>query len=325
MPEKPDSPPESRPLPTPHDQLLKTVLWSFFPELIALVDPNLARRVDPTRLESLDKELFTDLPQGRRREVDLLVRARLRDGRPRLVLVHVEIETEFRKRHAARMLRYYFQIRSRFPDESVLPIALYLEGGPAGHRVLGESDRVAGFEVLRFRYHAIGLSQELAETHLDRSNALGWALAALMKSKRYSPAEHKLECLRRIATAGLDEARSFLLANIVETYLDLTGFEAEQYNRRLAEETYGEIRSMQLTWEEKHYYRGHEEGRAEGIVEGRAEGQRRTLIRLIEVRLGPLPDAIRKRLGALDDPDELDRLATRVLDAHSLDDLGLDG
>ena len=245
-----DRPHLSRPSdsPTRHDQLLKTVLWTFFPELIDLVEPELARRLDPEGLESLDKELFTDLPQGRRREVDLLVRASLKDGAPRLVLVHVEIEGEFRSSHRVRMLNYYLQIRGRFPREPVLPIAIYLKGGPTGHEILNCVENVAGFEVLRFRFHGLGLSQEFAENHLDRANTLGWALASLMRSQRFQPAEQKLECLRRIASAGLDEARSYLLANIVETYLVLTGAEEERYKRKLTSELYEEVQIMQLTW-----------------------------------------------------------------------------
>ena len=318
--------------PTRHDQLLKTVLWNFFPELIELVEPELARRLDTSRMESLDKELFTDLPQGRRREVDLLVRAPLVDGTPRLVLVHVEIEAEFRKQHIDRMLRYYLQIRGRFPDEPVLPIAVYLKGGPIGQEVLDSVESIVGFEVLHFRYHAMGLSQDLAETYLDRPNVLGWALAALMRSERFRPEEQKLECLRRIATSDLDEARTYLLANIVETYLELTEPEEERYNKELATGSYEEVKTMQLTWEEKHYYRGLREGEvkghAEGIAEGRQagllEGSRRTLTHLIESRLGKLPASGRRRLKAIDDPRELDRLGARLLEAKTLGDLGLD-
>ena len=298
--------------PTRHDQLLKTVLATFFQDLVDLVDPELAREIESDSLEHLDKEVFTDLPEGKRREVDLLVRARLRSGTDRLVLVHVEIESAYRSTHPARMARYFYQIRGRHPEEPVLPIAVYLRGGPVGHEIRTWSDVIADFEVVRFRYHALGLKRDLAEHHLERPNPLGWALASLMKSDRFRPAEHKLECLRRIAGAGFDEARKFLLVNLVETYLELTGDEWERYNRSLANEANEEVRAMQLTWEEKHYHKG------------LLEGSRRTLTRLIEERLGALPPRSRERLAAIDDADELDRLASRLLRAKSFADLGLD-
>jgi hypothetical protein len=43
----------------------------------------------------------------------------------------------------------------------------------------------------------------------------------------------------------------------------------------------------------------------------------------LERRFGTLSPRSRKRLEAIDSPDELSRLAGRVLDAGSLDDLGL--
>ena len=88
---------------------------------------------------------------------------------------------------------------------------------------------------------------------------------------------------------------------------------------------------MQLTWEQKHYFRGRREGivegREEGIARGREEGRivgsKEILIRQIEHRLGPLSKARRQRIEAIDDAATLEDLATRLLEASSLDDLGL--
>ena len=54
--------------------------------------------------------------------------------------------------------------------------------------------------------------------------------------------------------APLDEARRFLLFNIVETYLGLTDDEKQRYDIELNRESEQEVRAMQLTWAEKHYY-----------------------------------------------------------------------
>ena len=76
-PSTPQSPTE----PVPHDQLLKTLLETFFWEFLEILDPRLADDVEPASLEPLDREFFTDLPKGQRRQLDLLMRARLRQGR----------------------------------------------------------------------------------------------------------------------------------------------------------------------------------------------------------------------------------------------------
>lgn len=89
---------------------------------------------------------------------------------------------------------------------------------------------------------------------------------------------------------------------------------------------------MQLTWEERHYYRGwdegldmgRQEGRQEGLEEGELEGIRKTLRHQIEYRLGALTEAQRKRLDTIRDAEALEELAKRLLDARSLADLGFD-
>jgi hypothetical protein len=47
------------------------------------------------------------------------------------------------------------------------------------------------------------------------------------------------------------------------------------------------------------------------------------LLEQLERRFGPLPQATVKRVRALTSSEELSRLAARVLDAPSLEDLGL--
>jgi len=61
----------------------------------------------------------------------------------------------------------------------------------------------------------------------------------------------------------------------------------------------------------------------EGLEQGREQGQRELLLHLLTRRFGPLPEATRQRVQALTSSEELSGLAERVLDAPSLDDLGL--
>jgi hypothetical protein len=50
--------------------------------------------------------------------------------------------------------------------------------------------------------------------------------------EKSSPAEHKLRCLKGIAqTKELNPARSFQLANIVDTYIQMDAAEEEKYRR----------------------------------------------------------------------------------------------
>ncbi|MBM3496256.1 MAG: hypothetical protein FJX72_18335 [Armatimonadetes bacterium] len=75
----------------PHDQLWKQLLWAFFEDFMTLFFEDVARQLDFSRTEQLDKEQFTDLPEGSRREMDIVAKVHTREGTPELILVHVEV------------------------------------------------------------------------------------------------------------------------------------------------------------------------------------------------------------------------------------------
>ncbi|MCP4660135.1 MAG: hypothetical protein GY856_32435, partial [bacterium] len=49
-----------------HDLVFKTVFRHFFADLVELVEPEFAARVDLTNVEFLEKETFSDFPEGTR-------------------------------------------------------------------------------------------------------------------------------------------------------------------------------------------------------------------------------------------------------------------
>jgi len=57
-----------------HDQRFKVLPQEFFAEFFQLFFPDWARRFDFARVTWLDKEVFTDPPQGERRYLDLVAR-----------------------------------------------------------------------------------------------------------------------------------------------------------------------------------------------------------------------------------------------------------
>jgi hypothetical protein len=280
----------------------------------------------PTFLES---ELFTDVPDGEHRRLDLVAQVPAIRGDPELVLVHVEVEAQARRRMGLRLFEYAMQLwlRHRRP---IVPIVVYLRGGKPDVTRQTERIKVFGRILMTFRYLAFGLSPSQAADYLKRPEPLAWALAALMRHRGLSPAQHRLACLRPAAAAEIDDARKFLLLNFVETYVQLDDSEQEEYETLLRDERNREVAIMaELTLTtnadrlaHKHYVEGLEKGREQGQREGREHGQRELLLHLLTRRFGPLPEATRQRVQALTSPEELSRLAERVLDAPSLDDLG---
>jgi hypothetical protein len=84
-----------------HDQRLKVLLKEFFEQFLLCFFPAWATRFDFGELTWIDKEIFLAPPQGKKRQVDLVARLRLRPEAPPpqegitelLALVHVEIES----------------------------------------------------------------------------------------------------------------------------------------------------------------------------------------------------------------------------------------
>jgi hypothetical protein len=132
-------------------------------------------------------------------------------------------------------------------------------------------------------------------------------------------ARHRLACLEPIAAAELTDRQRYLLVDCVETYVQLDGAAQEEYETLLAERGNEEVATMEMTWAGRIAH----EARESALKEGREEGKRDLLLEQLERRFGPLPQAAVKRVRALTSSEQLSRLAARVLDAQSLEDLGL--
>ncbi|HBL25531.1 MAG TPA: hypothetical protein DD490_01715, partial [Acidobacteria bacterium] len=174
---------------------------------------------------------------------------------------------------------------------------------PAGVRagVLRE-----GFKEKRtavFRYRQLSLSGCRAEDWLRRPEPLAWAFAALMRPGRWSRAELKLECLRRIARSSVVGLRKQVLVNWVETYVQLTGPDAEELERLLDLEGNEEIKDMELTWLGQAEARGLEQGLVKGTqaaTRQAVERLRSVVFRQIEQRFGTVPSPVRRKVEAMD-------------------------
>lgn len=304
-----------------HDQHFKRLLQACLGDLVRIVAPRVAPKLQLERPTFLESEQFTDAREGEHRHLDLVARVRSIRGDPEYVLVHVEVEARARSTMGQRLFDYAMQLWLRH-GRPILPVVVYLRGGKPD--VARETVRLRVFTqtFMTFRYFAFGLSRSQAAEYLARPEPLAWALAALMRRGNLSPQEHQIACLGPIAHADVDDARKFLLANCVTTYVQLNESEREAYERLLLREENREVATMErtlLTNADKVAQRGFNQGLEQGLEQGRRE----LLLDLLERRFGPLPDAARKRVQSLSAPEELSRLAERVLDARTLEDLDL--
>jgi hypothetical protein len=115
-----------------------------------------------------------------------------------------------------RFWRYHMQIRLRH-RMPVVPILVNLKGGRPGVHWEHLKEGFEELETSTFRFRTFSLSGCRAEEYLASPEPIAWALAASMRRGKWSRAEHKIECLRRIAGADLTGSHRWLLGNWVET------------------------------------------------------------------------------------------------------------
>ena len=114
-----------------HDQYWKTILRIFIREYMELFFPEQAKRLDFKVVRNVDKQLFTDLPEGRMREPDIVVEVRSLDDDAEIIVIHIEIERNKNRDIPRRMWEYYSLLRLR-TKRKVLPMVLYLRKGAGG-------------------------------------------------------------------------------------------------------------------------------------------------------------------------------------------------
>jgi hypothetical protein len=301
----------------PHDQLFKQLLEALLGDFLELVVPHLAPRLDVGRRRFLSNETFTDQPQGEHRVLDLVAEIPSRDADgteddgaagSELVLVHVEIERDWSAAMGERLWDYTRTLVLRH-DRPVLPMVLYLRGGPPGATRETVHRNFLGEVTETFHYYSLGLSGVSADEYVELPQPLAWALAALMKTpETWSPAEHQLACLEPIVRSHeIDEATRYLLLNCVETYLELDENDWKEFNMLVEDRKFPRLEDIKMTWGDRKVL----------------EGRRQTVLEQLESRFGVLPAATRSSIQALTTEDELRDLARKVLDARSLEELGL--
>ena len=304
-----------------HDQLFKAILEKFFKDFLELFFPAVAERLDFGTVEFLDKELPLDFPKGTTREVDVVARLETHEGKPEIVLVHVEVQSRPEKEFARRMFEYsaLLWLRDRAP---IFTVVLYLQGGKG---VTDEEYQLSllGRELFRFRYASVGLARLRAEEYVEMG-PLGATLAALMsRRKDADPVVLEADMQRRVAESGLDDARKFLLLDVIETYSKLSEDERARFERLVSRKEYRTVQEVKLAWPDRMREQFLREGREEGRVAGLVEGKRETLLRLFTAKLGPLSQETVARVKAVPPTGELDAYLEGILAAESLEEMGL--
>ncbi|MCW3100627.1 MAG: hypothetical protein JWL77_6245 [Chthonomonadaceae bacterium] len=219
--------------PLDHDANFKRLLTTFFHEFVALFLPDVSAYLDMTTpIEFLDKEVFTDITAGERREVDLIAKVRFRD-QDAFFLIHVENQATAQSNFPKRMFRYFARLHEKY-DLPVYPVVLFSYDAPRRPEPNRYKVAFPDMAVLQFTCRVIQLNRLSWRSFVKQPNPVA---AALMTKMRIAPKDRpkvKLECLRLLATLKLDPARSRFIGGFVDTYLNLTAAELTRYEWEFA-------------------------------------------------------------------------------------------
>jgi hypothetical protein len=167
-------------------------LRAFFREFLELFFPEVAARLDFARVVFLDKEVFTDVPEGSR-ELDLVAQVHTQDGIPELILLHIEVQAQREREFPDRMFEYYTLLRLRY-KMPVFPVVVYLVAGTGGLRETSYEERLFGQAILTFRFQSVGLPDLSSDDFRAVDNPLAYALSALTQ-----PGSLGVRCRRFLA------------------------------------------------------------------------------------------------------------------------------
>jgi hypothetical protein len=262
--------------------------------------------LDFARVMFLDKEVFTDVPEGSRRELDLVAQVYTQDGAPELILLHIEVQAQREREFPYRMFEYYALLRLRY-KMPVFPVVVYLVAGTGGLSEMVYEERLFGQAILTFRFQSVGLPDLSSDDYRVVDNPLAPALSALMQPGSLGRTLQKALSLRQTLSTPVDEARKSLLINIIETYMRLSETEEEEFRRLIRREELQEVTHMLTIYEER------------GII----KGKRDALLKQLRFKFGDVPEAVAAKVQAIDMEAELDVLLERVLQANTLADMGL--
>jgi hypothetical protein len=306
---------------TDHDRLFKELLTTFFWGFLDLFFPEVTAYTERSSLELLDEEVFIDVTDGERYEVDILVRARFR-GKDAFFLVNVENHSSRQSDFGKRMFKYFARLYEKF-DLPVYPIAVFSFDEP--RRAEPDTFKITfpDRDVLSFQFRTIQLNRLNWHDYVASENPVASALMAKMRIADGDRQRVKLECLQLLLTLRLDRARMGLIAGFVDSYIKLSRPDEEKVISGLRAELpermadwKPEEREDAMDWERL----GREDGLELGLVKGREQKAHELALRQLTRKLGTLPSRKQERVAQLS-PEQTDTLAVDLLDFDAVADL----
>ena len=292
-----------------HDQLFKELLTTFFVEFLELFFPEVLEYLDTSSIQFVDKELFTDVSQGKKKILDVVALTKFQ-GQDYSFLIHIEAQASNKTDFNRRMFRYFCSLFLKY-NRPIYPIVVFSYDSPLRPDKSNFTIDFPHGQILNFNYQVVQLNRLDWRDFLQQNNPVAAALMSRMKIHKRDRPRVKAECLRLMVSLPLNPAKLQLLGGFIDTYLNLNSQEETAFNSfldtmKLPQKE--QIMQITTSWERK------------GEQKGRQQGQSETIIRLLNRKFGSIPSQIVSSIESLDS-SSLEVLTEDLLDFQSLDDL----
>ncbi|MDF5726052.1 MAG: DUF4351 domain-containing protein [Rhizonema sp. PD37] len=296
-----------------HDRLFKQLLGNFFPEFIELFFPQISADWQPNSLRFLPQEVFTDVTEGEKKIIDLIVQASFK-SQDALFIIHTEHQSYSQANFNERMFTYFARLREKYALP-IYPIVIYSFDTPNKPEPNSYRIELFGKTVLEFNYEVIQLNQLHWQEFVNRRNPVASALMAKMQMDKVERPRVKLLSLQLLASLGLNPAQVQLISGFIDTYLKLNAQETALFVEQLATiepRQQEEVMQIVTSWMEQ--------GIEQGIEQGKKQEAVALVSRQLSRRVGILTPQLQERIQNLS-TTELEDLGEALLDFTSVRDL----
>lgn len=287
-----------------HDRLFKQLLTNFFPEFIELFFPDIAANWERDSVKFLPQEVLTDVTEGEKKIVDLIVQATFKN-QDALFVIHTEHQSQPQPNFNKQMFVYFARLHEKY-SLPIYPIVLYSHDAPK--RLEPDSYQIEFFDwkILEFNYRVIQLNSLNWQDFVNQPNPVASAFMSKMQMDVQERPTVKLASLQLLTTLGLNSAQIQLISGFIDTYLKLNTEEKAVFEEQLAsiEPKQEEVMEIVTSWME----------------EGMQQEAVSLVVRLLNRRCGSLTPQLRERIEALSTP-QLEDLGEALLDFAGVADL----
>lgn len=306
----------------------KHILSSFLHQFMELCLPKIADQIDWSKsYQKLSAEFEKRITENvkLKRIADTVFEVHMKNGKKKMLLVHLEIQGQKQPSFPKRMHEYNFLI-SEVVNKDVISIAILLDKELLWRPdVFERVDPFLNKPYLQFYYHVVKIAdheEKLDALKLEKnifSLALRAQLAIMKTDVETEKLEIKLELTEELLKLGLSKEQTYDLYKFIDWLIYLPTL-MKEYNKR-ADELADAYEAPYISTAQQVIIKSREEGIKEGLQEGIKKGEATFLSDLLQCRFPRAVTAKYLELVNGADIDTLSMWGKKLLNAKSIDDV----